>query len=521
MRYISVFSGIEAATVAWRPLGWKAVAFSEIEPFPCKVLEHHYPEVPNLGDISKVDWRKFRGTVDLVVGGSPCQSFSVAGKREGMDGASGLVREYFRLLSECKPKWFCWENVPGVVSSNGGADWLFILREWHKLGYHVAFRVLDAQYAGVPQRRRRIFAVGYLGDWRPPAKVLFEQYSLQRHPAPSRKKRQENHSGVERGSFTAGSYAGYREGVGTLRAAGGDLGGCSETLVAKTLTAKNGYRLNAQDENLLVAKCLTSKNQRNDMETETLVYSIAGNTIDRQLQNGGNGAGFQEDISYTLNTVDRHAVAECYSFDSLASNSMKSPNPNSGCRPVEVSKTLDTSNGDHSKNQGGIAVCYPINTMVAMRHGKNVKDSCFSVGEDGDPQFTLSAAHEHAVGVCGTLNASGAGTSRPAGQCNELDFCIPTVMKQREGKPGGGKGQLIGEDKSFTLSCNQDQALFFQGVRRLTPKECLRLQGFPDDYLDIHGASDGSKYKACGNSMCVNVMRWIGEHIQAVEDGKI
>ena len=238
MRYISVFSGIEAASVAWQPLGWEAVAFSEIEPFPCAVLAHHYPDVPNLGDISKVDWRQFHGTVDLVVGGSPCQSFSVAGKREGLDGASGLVREYFRLLQEVRPRWFVWENVPGALSSGQGNDFKFILQKWDEFGYHVAWRILDAQYYGVAQRRRRVFAIGNLADWRNPAKVLFEPESLSRHPAPSGKKGQKDPGSPADRAFTPSSFGGYAEGVGTLRAEGGDLGGGSETLVTGAVSAK-------------------------------------------------------------------------------------------------------------------------------------------------------------------------------------------------------------------------------------------------------------------------------------------
>lgn len=309
LRYISVCSGIEAASVAWHPLGWEPVAFAEIDAFPSAVLAHHYPDVPNLGDISKVDWRPYCGTVDLVVGGTPCQSFSIAGRREGLDGASGLVFEYFRLLEEVRPRWFVWENVPGSLSSNKGADFQSILREWDKRGYHVAWRVLDAQFFGVPQRRRRIFAVGHLGNWRYPAKVLFEPESLRGHTKKSGKKRKESAASAESG----------------------------------------------------VAKCLSTSNQRLDYETETFVV--------------------------------------------------------------------------------------------------------------------------------GTLAASGAGTSRPAGQGNELDFCVPTGMR----------------------------------VRRLTPRECERLQGFPDDWTDIpwrgkEHAPDGPRYKALGNSMCVNVMRWTGERIQSVEE---
>lgn len=121
MRYISLFSGIEAATVAWQPLGWKAVAYSEIDPFPKAVLTHHYPDVPDLGDMTKVDWRKYNGTVDLVVGGSPCQAFSVAGLRKSLDDPRGqLMLQYLRACHEIDPEWIVWENVPGVLSADGG-----------------------------------------------------------------------------------------------------------------------------------------------------------------------------------------------------------------------------------------------------------------------------------------------------------------------------------------------------------------------------------------------------------------
>lgn len=120
-RYVSIFSGVEAATLAWEPLGWEPVAFSEIEPFPCAVLAERWPDVPNLGDITKIDWKEeIDGAIDLVVGGSPCQSFSVAGKREGLKGASGLMFEYIRCVQELRPHWFLWENVPGALTSEDG-----------------------------------------------------------------------------------------------------------------------------------------------------------------------------------------------------------------------------------------------------------------------------------------------------------------------------------------------------------------------------------------------------------------
>ena len=187
MKYLSVCSGIEAATVAWHELGWEPWAFSEIEPFPAAVLAHHYPNVPNLGDMTKFkEWPD--ATIDVLVGGTPCQSFSVAGLRKGLDDPRGnLMLTYLAIAAKYRPKWLVWENVPGVLSSNGGLDFASLLRGMGECGYGVAYRVLDAQYFGVAQRRRRVFVVGCLGDWRSAAAVLFEQASLSGHPAPRRK----------------------------------------------------------------------------------------------------------------------------------------------------------------------------------------------------------------------------------------------------------------------------------------------------------------------------------------------
>lgn len=189
MKYISTFSGIEAASVAWMPLGFQPLAFSEIEPFPCAVLKHHYPDVPNLGDITKIDWSPYVGAADILVGGSPCQSFSVAGNRAGLEGASGLMLEYVRAVRELRPQWFVWENVPGALSSSHGEDFRCLLESMDELGYGLAWRILDAQFFGVAQRRRRVFVVGHLGDRRA-CEVLFESESLRRNPPSSREKRQ-------------------------------------------------------------------------------------------------------------------------------------------------------------------------------------------------------------------------------------------------------------------------------------------------------------------------------------------
>jgi DNA (cytosine-5)-methyltransferase 1 len=191
VKYLSVCSGIEAATVAWHPLGWEAFAYSEIEKFPCQVLAHHYPDTPNLGDMTKFqEWPD--AAIDVLVGGTPCQSFSIAGLREGLSDPRGnLMLTYLAIAAKYLPKWLVWENVPGVLSSNGGNDFASLLRGMAELGYGFSYRVLDAQYFGVAQRRRRVFVVGCLRDWRSAAAVLFERDSLSGNPAPSRKTRKD------------------------------------------------------------------------------------------------------------------------------------------------------------------------------------------------------------------------------------------------------------------------------------------------------------------------------------------
>lgn len=183
MRYLSVCSGIEAATVAWHPLGWEAAAYSEIEPFPSAVLSHHYPDVQNLGDMTKYkEWDSGRiGAIDVLVGGTPCQSFSIAGLRKGLEDPRGsLMLTYLGIAASYRPRWVVWENVPGVLSSNGGRDFGAFLGALGHLGYEWSYRVLDAQWFGLAQSRKRVFVVGHFGNSRGSSKVLFESESLQR-----------------------------------------------------------------------------------------------------------------------------------------------------------------------------------------------------------------------------------------------------------------------------------------------------------------------------------------------------
>jgi DNA (cytosine-5)-methyltransferase 1 len=258
MKYLSLCSGIEAATVAWHPLGWEAVAYSEIERFPSEVLAHHYPSTPNLGDMTKFKEWNLESNVDLLVGGTPCQSFSVAGLRKGLDDPRGnLMLTYLAIAKQYRPNWLVWENVPGVLSSNGGRDFGSFLGGLAECGYGFAYRVLDAQYFGVAQRRRRVFVVGYLGDWRAAAAVLFERHSLSGHPAPSREKR-EGVAGTIKASVGTGgvdvehpmvvwppevaptidAHFGNKQGLENQHINGG--GGCLP-LVSKFLITKTGW----------------------------------------------------------------------------------------------------------------------------------------------------------------------------------------------------------------------------------------------------------------------------------------
>ena len=209
MRYISLFSGIEAATVAWRPLGWEPVAFSEIDPFPKAVLAHHYPGVPDLGDMTGINWKEYHGTADVVVGGSPCNSFSVAGLRKGLDDPRGqLMLQYFRACHDIDPEWIVWENVPGVLSAHHGCAFGTLLacvaELWPDGG--ASWRVLDSQFYGVAQRRRRVFVVINTRDWKRAAPVLFERESLRWDYPTGKEKRQALAAGIagSAGTWCAG-----------------------------------------------------------------------------------------------------------------------------------------------------------------------------------------------------------------------------------------------------------------------------------------------------------------------------
>ena len=294
MNYLSLCSGVEAASVAWKNLGWNPVAFSDIEKFPSEVLQHHYPNVPNLGDMTNFKEWNFDRTIDLVVGGTPCQSFSVAGLRKGMEDPRGnLALTFCAILNKFRPKWFVWENVPGVLSSNKGRDFGSFLRAVAELRYGFSYRVLDAQNFGVPQRRRRVFVVGHLGDWKPTAEVLFESESLQWHPKKSRPTRQDSPGYIE-GGFGAYNHSDVG---GTIKASGGVLSGGSETFIhvadkAPTITSSAaGFSRPGND---------TTSDSQYIGTAHT--FKIRGG-----CEGGGKGYLGQDEKAYTISTTqDQH-----------------------------------------------------------------------------------------------------------------------------------------------------------------------------------------------------------------------
>ena len=404
--YVSTFSGIEAATVAWAQLGWVPVCFSEIDPFPSAVLEERFPSVPNLGDITRIDWSDTSGFVDIVVGGSPCQSFSIAGNREGLSGESGLMWEYVRAVRELRPEWLLWENVPGALSSSGGEDFRCLLESLDALGYGLAWDVLDAQFFGLAQRRERLFVVGRLGDVEGPCEVLFEPDCLRWDPPSSGEKRKELAAGAGGGAACAGFK--WHQGSG------------------------------------------------------------AGNV------------GYEPEQSPTL-TADYH-------------------NPAVLCIPENAI----------NRPSGG--------TNGPMAYGDGEPSPTLRASKDVPAVMCMTDTQPHSMvdpEVCGALSST----------MHKDPPVVGFAANQRgEVRLQGGDGEITGAVQASQSGKQVNGIAQGYIVRRLTPRECERLQGFPDDWtlIPYRGKPAGEcpdtpRYKALGNSMAVPVMRWIGERIELAE----
>lgn len=434
MIYGSVCSGIEAATVAWHPLGWRPAFFSEIEAFPRAVLAHHYPETPCHGDFTTIGADEY-GPIDLLVGGTPCQSFSIAGLRGGLDDDRGnLALEFLRLADRTRPRWLVWENVPGVLSSNGGRDFGSILGGLVELGYGFAYRVLDAQHFGVPQRRRRVFVVGYLGDWRRAAAVLFERHSLSGHPAPRRKK------GEVAPTVPSRSTGGG--GLGTdFDCDGGLIGSDWPADVAPTLDTtfsdKMGYdnqhvRGGADSSFPQVAMCLNAGAMgRRDAETETLIPA--------------HRCGFDDAVTHSLRGEGFDA-----SEDGTGRGTPLVPVAFGGQMSVpqwdfDLSQTLQ------AKNPTAIA-------FTAKDYGADAMADCSP-----------------------TLRAGGFADSHQNGGVMPAVAYAIQERAVSENLENGPQGKGFQQDLAYTLEArNKVQSVAASAVRRLTPRECERLQGFPE-----------------------------------------
>ena len=458
MKYLSVCSGIEAASVAWHPLGWTPVAFSEIEPFPAAVLAHHYPNVPNYGDMTKhKEWPLEPGSIDLLVGGTPCQSFSVAGLRKGIsDPRGGLMLTYLEIARRLRPRWIVWENVPGVLSSGGGRDFGSFLGGLEELGYGWAYRVLDAQWVrtqrhprAVPQRRRRVFVVGCLGDPARAAQVLFERESVQRDSSARGKARQGVAADAEAG-VGAGCYWD-----------GGDI-----------------------------ANTLTRKGCDDRMPDKDRLFAIL-QPVGYRWQNDRDGL------------VEDGTAPACRA--SAGSSGFHEMN-----HPVVVAR----DNAAHA-------------AVVNMQGSKS--NAC--VATDGS-SFTLNAMHGHDVhavafaqnqlgkvrtgDVSGTLKTNSNASGRNTPMAAVAHAVAPTITAANDPSRSPQSSEVTQQVAAVHAAS--------MTVRRLTPRECERLQGFPDDYTAIPWRNkpadecpDGPRYKALGNSMAVNCMAWIGERIAAVD----
>ena len=393
IRYISLFSGIEAASVAWHDLGWKPVAFADFDDFPSAVLAHRFPDVPNLKDITKVDWNEYKGKAELVVGGSPCQSFSVAGKRLGMDDPRGnLAIEYLRVIDAVRPKWFVYENVAGLLSSDEGRDFGAFLGLVGELGYGFAYRVLDAQHFGVPQRRRRVFVVGCAdADWRSATSVLFEPESLRRDSKKSRPKRKGDSEYSQGGFDTTSGWTFGGAGADALkpsdrRGIGEELHSALDVYNLDELKdgVSNTLRSNPDSSPLVAVDGKPEEKDIGFSHTQGLSPQISTESFPTlRAQGGGHGvlqnfdddgepifiqdahkgelAGMSFERNRPTNTVGTapDAVAQSFRLDSVNSNSMKSSNPHSGFGEVELSPTLDTGDPSPNKNMGGLAIVQP------------------------------------------------------------------------------------------------------------------------------------------------------------------
>lgn len=561
LRYLSLCSGIEAASVAWGGLGWEPVAFAEVEPFPCAVLAYHYPDVPNLGDMTQIDGRKFLDAVDILVAGTPCQAFSVAGARRGLEDKRGnLTLKFVEIANEISPAIIIWENVPGVLSMHDNAFGCFLgglagcefaaepgppppvgksskywrwdrrgerhIPTWPAAGVTVgperaiAWRTLDAQYFGLAQRRRRVFVVACPRKGPRPEQILFEFEGLRRDTPPSRQAPEEVASTLEAGiGRSRGSGTPHCALIATQTPAVPDVAGTMNTARWKNgATMAAGYMVPCSQYGT-VAASLTSEG------ADASPCADRGPTVlaVRTAQTSANGNGVAEEVSHTLDRTNGQAVIAFHgSQDPDVSGEITHPlGSNHGLETCVCEVSLvgrGVASHAHSHWNGGPHPC-----LGAGEHSGGIGMSdqeLFCQGGAGLVSNRLVYAPpivEQAVSCKWSK-----GTSGPAG--DEHHNLVASLAFTERGRKEGRTLEYLPEQAYCLMNpgsggrTHSRQIMTPQlQVRRLTPCECERLQGFPDGYTDVpyrgKPAADGPRYRAIGNSMAVNVMRWIGERI--------
>jgi DNA (cytosine-5)-methyltransferase 1 len=605
MRYASVCDGIGAAHVAWQPLGWECAWTSEIEPFPSAVVDERW-KLKNVGDMTKLTEEQLQheGPISLLVGGTPCQSFSVAGLRKGLEDPRGnLALRFTQLVGVLRPTWVVWENVPGVLSSAGGRDFGTFLGALAELGYGFAYRVLDAQWFGVAQRRRRVFVVAHARDWRCAAAVLFERESVFGN-SPTR--------GAE-GERVTSPIAGCSNGGGANGP--GRTADDADSLVpviSPALKARDykGPSSNGDGDGASLVPIAFKSN----MSTPDAAVGL-GTTLQAEnfhavafTQNQREEVRELNDCATTLNLQGTHQqtyVATPFDTTQITSKANYSrPQPGDPCHPIAAgSHPPAVAFSERTRQHGSHLELESTDVTPAIRTGVNRQQGVIQA-----QAFTHSGYSNKPAWITGDrtdcLSSSGHGDTshQGIGVMHAVAFtteqtpkfnkdCALTITKQSPS--GGGQPQCvmqpviydgynqkanedispsvrIGRDSgdcvvtrvaacevADTLSVGANQTTGFCGdavascevssslranpgsgwrsngtpvegvaiqgmaVRRLTPRECERLQGFPDDYTAItyrkKPAADGPRYKALGNSMAVPVMAWIGKRITEVE----
>jgi DNA (cytosine-5)-methyltransferase 1 len=454
--------------------------------------------------------------IDLLVGGTPCQSFSVAGLRKGLaDPRGNLMLTFLSIADKFRPKWVVWENVPGVLSSNGGKDFGTFLGALGELGYGFAYRVLDAQHFGVAQRRRRVFVVGYLGDWRVAAAVLFERESLQGNTKPSRKKREEVTSDAEgsvgeagqvvidRAAFNQGENARFEPRI-EIEETMSSLVARGPHAVAQPIAFEPGkmQRLGYGYSDNGTSPTLRSEPGDNQL---AVVQPIAIQDV-RPIEKAQNGRGWNDDgTSYTVDTKATQGVAQPIAFNERQQAQTVTEN------------CANTLSATDYKGVQCVAQPIAIDWRTAQVDQGITQTLKTDLAKMSGPCIAVDTYNY-------TTNDHTTQTIRSQSDTEHIGAVLQPIAVDVYNQSIDGQTSATITEAVGGTNTSGPKVMHSMAIRRLTPKECERLQGFPDDWTKIpyrnkpaDQCPDGPRYKACGNSMAVPVMRWIGERINLIE----